>query len=372
MINLRYHIVSITAVFLALGIGIAMGSSFLSDAAIDQVDRNIQSTREEARAAREEAAELREELAELEARSAELLEQGAARLFRDHLEGVPVVLVTVGGVDEDSLELLRTALASSEAQFEGTLTITGDVTVPDGAVDTLRVLLDADEDTSAAELRARLVAAVADELLAAAASPAEEGEGGEGGDPGDGGEGGTTTSTTAPGDPGTTTPAEVPPAVPGDTTTTTAPEEAEEPFSPDLLRSLVSEGVMDYEPAPGGLPIEEALADPGHRYVVVSGPDADVADTQFLHPLLRALTEDGPAPVVVASASVGEEAEATRASVVAPLLEDEQLADRISTVDDLETIGGIAAVVLALDDLGIDRRGHYGIGPGAESQLPLP
>ena len=48
------------------------------------------------------------------------------------------------------------------------------------------------------------------------------------------------------------------------------------------------------------------------------------------------------------------------------------VAARISTVDNLESVSGLTAVMLSLDDLGRDRRGHYGIGPGAESQLPQP
>ena len=41
MINLRYHIVSITAVFLALGIGVVMGTSFLGKATVDQLKTQI-------------------------------------------------------------------------------------------------------------------------------------------------------------------------------------------------------------------------------------------------------------------------------------------------------------------------------------------
>ena len=36
MINLRYHIVSITAVFLALGIGLTLGSTFLDRVTVDR------------------------------------------------------------------------------------------------------------------------------------------------------------------------------------------------------------------------------------------------------------------------------------------------------------------------------------------------
>ncbi|HYI60272.1 MAG TPA: copper transporter [Acidimicrobiales bacterium] len=356
MINLRYHIVSITAVFLALGIGIAMGSSFLSDAAVEQVDRNIESTRNEARSARAEAGRLRDEVERRTERDEELRDQAAARLFRADLAGVPVVVLTVGGVDEDSLDRLRTALTSSQADFAGTLTITDGVAATGDDANTVARLLDR-EDASEAALRSGLAVGVARELLAAAGAAEDQED-----------EGGSTTTgpgTTTTDVPGST----VPGTEPDPTTTTTPPDEAP---TPELIRALVDEGILDYEPAPGGEPIETALEAPGHRYVIVSGADADVADGLFFRPLLRAMTDDQPAPVVVASAAVGDEAEVDRTVAIAPLLVDEVVAARITTVDDLESLGGLAAVVLGLDDLGRDRRGHYGIGPGAESQLPQP
>lgn len=355
MINLRYHIVSITAVFLALGIGIAMGSSFLSDAAVDQVSRNIESTRNEARAARAEAGELRDEAAQRDQRERDERAQAAARLFRDHLDGVPVLLLTVGGVDEESLELLRTALVGSEADYAGTLAITDGVEAVGDDADTVARLLDR-EGATEGELHTALVEEVAAELMVAAEPPTEDDQ-----EP----EGTTTTTTTAP---------VVPPPTsdPVGTTTTTAPPAVEEPAAPELLRGLVQDGILDFEPAEEGRGIDEVLATPGHRYVIVSGAGAEVSDGDFFRPLLRAMTEDGPAPVVVASAAVGEGAEADRDAVVGPLLAEDVIAARVTTVDDLESLSGLMAVMLGLDDLGRDRRGHYGVGPGADSQLPAP
>ncbi len=41
MINFRYHIVSLIAVFLALGIGLVLGTTFLDDATIDGLERQL-------------------------------------------------------------------------------------------------------------------------------------------------------------------------------------------------------------------------------------------------------------------------------------------------------------------------------------------
>ena len=44
MINLRYHIVSLIAVFLALGIGVAMGSTFLDRATVDNLNGQLEAS----------------------------------------------------------------------------------------------------------------------------------------------------------------------------------------------------------------------------------------------------------------------------------------------------------------------------------------
>ena len=41
MVNLRYHIVSIVAVFLALGIGIVMGSTVVDRGIVDVLNRRV-------------------------------------------------------------------------------------------------------------------------------------------------------------------------------------------------------------------------------------------------------------------------------------------------------------------------------------------
>jgi hypothetical protein len=52
------------------------------------------------------------------------------------------------------------------------------------------------------------------------------------------------------------------------------------------------------------------------------------------------------------------------------LRNDSALGAHVSTVDDLDSPMGQAAAVLALDDLGIGRTGHFGVGPGAQRLLP--
>ena len=52
MINLRYHIVSLTAVFLALAIGVLLGGTYLDKYTVDQLDQSITNAEERIRETR--------------------------------------------------------------------------------------------------------------------------------------------------------------------------------------------------------------------------------------------------------------------------------------------------------------------------------
>src|SRR5512132_4402933 len=100
MINFRYHIVSIIAVFLALGVGLLLGTTFLDDALEDQ---------------------LRGDLEELEQ---DLDEQRGARLFDRQLLVQPVLAVAPRGIDDGLVERVHTALDQADADVMGTWWLT--------------------------------------------------------------------------------------------------------------------------------------------------------------------------------------------------------------------------------------------------------
>ena len=104
VINLRYHIVSITAVFLALAIGIAVGTTFIDKATISTLRDRLDGLEERVRDTEADNSALQDDLAELD-RTLDLLgEQGSARFLGGHLDGVPVMILATRGVDEDSLD----------------------------------------------------------------------------------------------------------------------------------------------------------------------------------------------------------------------------------------------------------------------------
>ncbi|MEC7872962.1 MAG: copper transporter, partial [Actinomycetota bacterium] len=63
MINLRYHIISIVAVFLALGIGLALGSTFVDSVLVNELEDQVnefETERAEAVRQKQEAVEAKD------------------------------------------------------------------------------------------------------------------------------------------------------------------------------------------------------------------------------------------------------------------------------------------------------------------------
>ena len=75
MINLRYHIVSLTAVFLAIGIGLTLGSTFLDRATVDNLNGQLESLEGRLGARDEQIDELQQEVDRTQALQEALDEQ---------------------------------------------------------------------------------------------------------------------------------------------------------------------------------------------------------------------------------------------------------------------------------------------------------
>lgn len=329
MINLRYHVVSLTAVFLALAIGVAMGTGFLNKATVDQLKRQISSAEGGIKAANAESAGLRGELDRARQTDDALLASGDF-LVGGRLTDVPVVAIASENIDQDSLNRLRALLATSGADFRGTLTITDRLRLDAGDDDQLAQILGSATGNRPV-LQSGLTTAFARALVEAA-----------------------NRSVSSP------------------------------PSTPRLVQDLIEAKYLGFEaPDPSArsagdgvngpaAPIDPSsvLSSRGFRYVFVSGPDPRTPDVDFLLPVLRAMAISGPAPVVLASAAVGADAEKVRTSSVAAVRGDTNLRDEISTVDDLERLSGLIATVWALDDLDAGIHGHYGLGAGRQAELP--
>ncbi|HVF14271.1 MAG TPA: copper transporter [Acidimicrobiales bacterium] len=331
MINLRYHVVSLVAVFLALGMGIVMGSTVIDRVTVDALNNNLNSVRNDINRTREENSRLAEQVRE----GQEFADQSLTHVLRDQLSGVPVLVVAVTGVDRRPVESLRQSLLASGASLQGTIWVNS------------KMRLDNEGETRA---------------LAAALASATPGA-----------------TTTTPAD------------APASTSTTVFGAAAAEVrrqalarlvAEPGPLAAMVSAGFLGYEPppeaaspsatdaagaAPAPAPGMGVIPVAGTRFVVVSGAGAEVGDDLLAIPLAQVLATGG-GPAVAAEA--GQDTDGGRGVFVGLLRSDATANGKVSTVDNLESPMGQAAVILALAELGESRVGHFGVGPGAQRLLP--
>ena len=118
MINLRYHIVSLTAVFLAIGIGLTLGSTFLDRATVDNLNGQLEGLETRLDDREKRISELEDETDRLAERDAALDEQ-ANVLLTDRLSEVPVVLLAARGVEEADVQDTVQALVAASADVQG-------------------------------------------------------------------------------------------------------------------------------------------------------------------------------------------------------------------------------------------------------------
>lgn len=309
MINLRYHIVSLVAVFLALAVGIVMGSTVIDRAIVDGLQNRVNSVDNRARRTDEENRRLAGQLDLMR----NFADQARDQLVEGQLRGVPVLVVTVQGVDTRPVEDLREALATAEAVSAGTLLLTA------------KFRLENEGDVRALATVVNLAGGAAEGVRRQAISRLV------------GVLDGTANDAT-------------------------------------FLPALVSAGFVGYEPPTSSLTTTTGMGlssfpVTGLRMVLVSGAGAEVGDDRLALPLAQGLAQSPATTPRLVAAESGQDTPGGRALFVGRLRSEASL-PRLSTVDNLESPIGQAAVVLALADLGVPRAGNYGVAPGAERLLP--
>ncbi|HEV2767913.1 MAG TPA: copper transporter [Acidimicrobiales bacterium] len=324
MVNFRYHIISVVAVFLALGVGVVMGSAVIDRAVVGTlreqqaaIDRRIDEVLQE-------KGELEALLAEQQQVSEQLADEGSQRLLSGQLSGVPVVVVAVKDVDSTALDDVVQGLRTADADYEGTVQLTERLalTTEEQRRDLARAL-GAPEERAVSELRALAVDHLTSTLVPAAGA-----------------------------------------------------EEDSSPATGEVLAELRAAGFVDYE-APEGRPggISE-LVMAGATVVLVSDAGAALSYEEWIRPLVEALTADRdrdgrPDVALLAVEALGtEEVAESEAEFTQALRADDTLSARLSTVNNVDRFAGRLAAVLAIQDLADGRVGHY--GRGAQRLIPAP
>jgi Copper transport outer membrane protein, MctB len=309
MINFRFHVVSLIAIFLALALGVVIGAGVIDRGVVDTLNSRLD--RVEAKSDRIQSAN--------DALSSENDQLGSAIgdmqpfAVSGRLAGDNVGVVAVRGVDGDRVTATITALQQADPTVTGTLWIEDKWKLEsDDDIKALQTALGVSTKNKVT-LRTEAWRQLADRL----SNPLGVGGGG----------------------------------------------------SSDLLAVLRDAGFLGFD-AVGSATIGDF---PGRDagVVLVVGNDESVPAATVVVPAATAL-HDAKMPLVVAGVWKEVTDGPDRAAVVQPL-RDSDLAKTVSTVDDLDQPWGPTTVTLALADLFSTPpvAGHYGLGPNAKL-LPDP
>jgi hypothetical protein len=319
MINFRFHIVSLIAIFLALGVGVIMGTAVIDSAVVDRLEAQQRGLESDIDDVTGENGRLRGQLGSLRDRYEQLDEEGWSMLVDNRLFAVPVLVVTADGVDGDLVEDIADQLGAADAQVIGRLRLTDRFALDDDDEQAdLAEALGLSAQTSPGTLRNVALTRLAAVLRGS----------GVGVDPVSG-----------------------------------------------TIAVLRDAGFLDVElpdDAPGGgLPAVRA----GTRIVMVGDDGVDLAPEDGFVPLARSLVlprDDGlrRALLVGVEPALEEPEDGAPAGLVELLRDDADVSDLLSTVDTVDDLAGRLGLVVVLDDLGDGKQGHFGRTSGSQRLLP--
>lgn len=322
MVNLRYHIVSITAVFLALGIGILMGSTVVDKGTVSFLERRLNDVERDVSRTDDRNRELRAEIEALSAERDALSQEGLETLVAGRLQQRSVVLIAARGLDGRAVGAVRDDVERAGGSVATTIWLTERLTLSSAT--------DAEELVRALDLRDELAADV-ERLRSEAASRLA--------------------------------------AMLYPTGESGARRTARLEFD-QLARS----GFIDLERTDREIVLGPRSGSRGPVYVLVSGQDAAGVDA-VLWNVVQAWGDAALRPRVVAADLTADDSDGSVASppLVAAVRDDDEVRAWVSTVDHAESLAGRLAVVITAQVLFRDATGgHFGSGKGAQRVLPSP
>jgi len=306
VINFRFHIVSLVAVFLALAIGIVMGYGVLGQPTVRGLQNRIDKVEANANARARENDQLRSQVDNLDAAIAAF----GPFAVTDRLSAVPILVVAVRGVDAGTLSTTVDLARRAGADAPGILWLES------------KWALSGQRDT----------AALAKALGVAVGKPATVRQAGWR--------------------------ALVTRLSHGNTEST------------DLLGVLSDAGFVTYEGSGNGANRAlGTLGGPATRVLLAVGTEGTLSAKQLLVPFARAAVTVG-LPLAAVEDYRQVDNGPSRGSLVDLIRSDAALTKKISTIDDLDHPSGAVASILTLADLGRGVIGHYGYGDGASGPAP--
>jgi hypothetical protein len=132
VINFRYHVVSLTAVFLALAIGLVVGTAALNGPVADSLNDNVNALRKDNKQLRETVGSLRDEVN----REEDFAVEAAPIMLDGKLAGRRILLICLP-TGRDYIDGVSKMLTTAGAKITGRVDIQDKFTNPDNSVDLL-------------------------------------------------------------------------------------------------------------------------------------------------------------------------------------------------------------------------------------------
>lgn len=315
MINFRFHIASLIAVFLALALGVLMGYGVLSQPTVSGLQHRIDTVENNANARKRENDDLHDQINQLQG----YVDGTAQFTASGRLDGVTVPVLAARGVNGDAVTKTVDLLRQSGAKVAGVVWLEAKWSLSN-ATD-VKSLADAIDETEQkpATVRADAWNAVAQRLATGDAASAQIGSG-----------------------------------------------------LPDILQRLSDAGFIKLEAVGDVTTSGFSFASyPGRqaRVLLIAGTGEKVDAAELINPAAGALAA-AKVPTVAGEIFQAQDKGPDRGALLADIRSDQALEQLVAAVDDLDLEQGRVIAVLALADLGRGVVGHYGYGAGATRSVP--
>jgi len=308
VIDFRYHLVSIVAIFLALAVGIVVGTTALNGYLLDDLRGRVDTLTQA-------NSELRTEVRSLEAEvelNRSFADTVAPSVLASRLEGEPVLVLSAPGASTSARDAVVTRLEQAGARIAGRVRLRP-------------AYADPTRDAEVKDLVARLVPPGV--ALPAAASATDQAA------------------------------VELAAAL-----VRGSDEGPSEPARTAIVEGFVELGLIGVEgpsPTPARLAVVVAAPPQGDR-----GEDAQAREVEAMTVLARELDQSSEGVLVA-----GPPQSAARGGLVSALRSSD-LATSVSTVDNVDRVSGQVAAVLGLVEQSQGAAGHYGAAERADALLP--
>lgn len=313
MISLRQHIFSLVAVFVALAVGIAAGSTVVRGPLLDSTRARLEAAEENIEIERAENDELAAELAQLD----DWVVDGPSQLLGGRLADTGVLVVVAGDVDDDVVDGVLRSVRASAGSLLGELRIDPLVMDPEQSQRVAEVMgVQATDENVPMEVFGARIAELAPTVAAAFAGESS----------------------------------------------VDAAAVLREAFG-----DLEDAGLVDLlEVNPGEVTVNAV------ELLVLTDRNLVHDPAPMLDAVITVSDPAGPAlPLLVAEVGrIGQDNDAPVPSFVGAIRDSGRLRDEVSTVDNAETILGWVATVLGLEAGRDGSVGHYGYRDGADGAIP--